>query len=44
LRFAASGCDLDQLFPGTYRYGGYAKKYARCLSRLGELLRESASF
>ena len=41
LRFAASGCDLEQLFPSTYRYGGYAKKYARCLSRLGELLRES---
>ena len=41
LRFAASGCDLEQLFPGAYRYGGYAKKYARCLSRLGELLRES---
>jgi cell division protein ZapE len=40
LRFAASGCDLEQLFLGTYRYGGYAKKYARCLSRLGELLRE----
>ncbi len=37
----ASGANLEFLFPASYRNGGYAKKYARCLSRLGELLRES---
>ena len=43
VRFSASGCELEALFPASYRFGGYAKKYARCLSRLGELLRESES-
>lgn len=43
LRFSASGCELDALFPESYRQNGYAKKYARCLSRLGELLRETAA-
>ena len=43
VRFSASGCDLSAIFPESYRHGGYAKKYARCLSRLGELLRESTS-
>jgi cell division protein ZapE len=43
VRFAASGCELEVLFPASYRFGGYAKKYARCLSRLGEMLRESES-
>ncbi|GEM45252.1 cell division protein ZapE [Deinococcus cellulosilyticus] len=38
LRFAASGEALDHLFPATYRYGAYAKKYSRCLSRLTEML------
>jgi cell division protein ZapE len=42
IRFSASGTSLETLFPESYRFGGYAKKYARCLSRLGELLRESA--
>jgi cell division protein ZapE len=42
IRLGASGCELNAIFPESYRYGGYAKKYARCLSRLGELLRESA--
>lgn len=37
-----SGVALEELFPASYRFGGYAKKYARCLSRLGELMRESA--
>ena len=41
VRLYASGCELPELFPDAYRHGGYAKKYARCLSRLGELLRES---
>ncbi len=41
IRFAASGCGLQELFAGEYRFGAYAKKYSRCLSRLGELLREN---
>jgi cell division protein ZapE len=41
VQFSASGCELELLFPASYRFGGYAKKYARCLSRLGEMLRES---
>ena len=41
VRLLASGCPLDALFPAEFRRGGYAKKYSRCLSRLGELLRES---
>ncbi len=42
IRLSLSGATLEELFPATYRFGGYAKKYARCLSRLGELMRESA--
>jgi cell division protein ZapE len=42
VRLALSGAALETIFPASYRFGGYAKKYARCLSRLGELLRESA--
>jgi cell division protein ZapE len=42
LKLLASGCELEVLFPDSYRHGGYAKKYSRCLSRLGELLREGA--
>ena len=41
IRFAASGCELSELFLESYKHGGYAKKYARCVSRLGELLRDS---
>jgi cell division protein ZapE len=41
IRFAASGCEIPDLFLETYKHGGYAKKYARCVSRLGELLRDS---
>ncbi|GGO37596.1 cell division protein ZapE [Deinococcus humi] len=36
-----TGASLGTLFNDTYRYGAYAKKYSRCLSRLSELLRES---
>lgn len=43
VRLCASGCELGTIFPESYRHNGYAKKYARCLSRLGELLRESAN-
>jgi cell division protein ZapE len=41
IRFAASGCEIAELFLESYKHGGYAKKYARCVSRLGELLRDS---
>ena len=41
IRFAASGCEISDLFLESYKHGGYAKKYARCVSRLGELLRDS---
>jgi cell division protein ZapE len=40
----ASGCPMSDLFPSEYRNGGYRKKYSRCLSRLGELLRESERY
>jgi cell division protein ZapE len=43
IKLVASGCELELLFPEAYRFGGYAKKYARCLSRLGELLREGVA-
>jgi cell division protein ZapE len=42
IRLAVSGQPLEGLFLANYKNGGYAKKYARCLSRLGELMRESA--
>lgn len=42
IKLFASGDSLETLFPASYKGGGYAKKYARCSSRLGELLRESA--
>ena len=41
IRFAASGCEISELFLESYKHGGYAKKYSRCVSRLGELLRDS---
>jgi cell division protein ZapE len=41
VRLSVSGQPLEGLFLG-YKNGGYAKKYSRCLSRLGELMRESA--
>ncbi len=40
IRLSASGCEIADLFLESYKHGGYAKKYARCVSRLGELLRE----
>jgi cell division protein ZapE len=42
IRLCVSGQPLEGLFLASYKNGGYAKKYARCLSRLGELMRESA--
>lgn len=41
LRAAFTGAPLATLFDDSYRYGAYAKKYSRCLSRLSELLREA---
>ena len=40
LTFVAAGCSVGQLFPETYRHGGYRKKYGRCQSRLAALLTE----
>lgn len=41
--FLASGCPIDELFPASYRHGGYRKKYGRCESRLAALLAEAAA-
>ena len=41
LRAAFTGTNLENLFDDSYRYGAFAKKYARCLSRLSELLSEA---
>jgi cell division protein ZapE len=44
VRLAVSAtCELPDLFLTEYRDKGYAKKYQRCLSRLHELLAESAT-
>jgi cell division protein ZapE len=40
VKFAASGCRVDELFPESYRHGGYRKKYGRCESRLAAMLAE----
>jgi cell division protein ZapE len=41
LGFVASGCAVAELFPQTYRRGGYRKKYGRAESRLSAMLAES---
>ena len=41
--FGATGCDVTELFPSSYRNGGYRKKYGRCESRLGAMLGEASS-
>ncbi|WP_045246177.1 AFG1/ZapE family ATPase [Thermus filiformis] len=38
LGLRASGSPLEALFPESYRFGPFAKKYGRALSRLAELL------
>lgn len=38
---AASGCRIDELFPPTYRNGGFRKKYGRAESRLEAMLAET---
>ena len=40
--FAASGCGVGELFPESYRHGGFRKKYGRCESRLSAMLAELA--
>ncbi|MBV8980383.1 MAG: cell division protein ZapE [Acidimicrobiia bacterium] len=40
VRFAAAGCGVGELFPESYRHGGYRKKYGRCESRLAAMLAE----
>ncbi|GAC1478641.1 MAG: hypothetical protein NVS1B12_15200 [Acidimicrobiales bacterium] len=43
LVFGLTGCDVGELFPDSYRHGGYRKKYGRCESRLGAMLGEAAA-
>ena len=43
VRFGATGCAVTELFPESYRHGGYRKKYGRCESRLGAMLGEAGS-
>lgn len=43
LTVAATGCDVHDLFPDTYRHGGYRKKYGRAESRLTALLAEASN-
>lgn len=40
---AATGCGVHELFPDSYRGGGYRKKYGRAESRLTALLAEATS-
>src|SRR5437660_1704261 len=40
VKFAVSGCGVGELFPESYRQGGYRKKYGRCESRLAAMLAE----
>ena len=39
--FAATGCGVHEIFPETYRHGGFRKKYGRCESRLASMLGEA---
>jgi cell division protein ZapE len=43
LTVVASGCAIGDLFPETYRHGGYRKKYGRAESRLAALLAEATA-
>lgn len=40
---AVTGCGVHELFPATYRSGGYRKKYGRAESRLTALLAEATA-
>ncbi len=35
---ASSECRLDELFPSSYGYGGFERKFLRCRSRMYEML------
>ena len=41
LTVAVTGCGVHELFPDSYRSGGYRKKYGRAESRLSALLAEA---
>jgi cell division protein ZapE len=41
ITFAATGCPIGEIFPDSYRRGGYRKKYGRCESRLTALIAEA---
>ena len=41
ITFAATGCAIGEIFPPSYRRGGYRKKYGRCESRLTALTAEA---
>ena len=41
ITFAATGCAIGEIFPESYRRGGYRKKYGRCESRLTALMAEA---
>ena len=41
IAFGATGCDIGEIFPASYRRGGFRKKYGRCESRLGALVTEA---
>jgi cell division protein ZapE len=41
ITFAATGCPIGEIFPDSYRRGGYRKKYGRCESRLNALIAEA---
>jgi len=43
LTVAATGCGVHDLFPESYRHGGYRKKYGRAESRLTALLAEATT-
>jgi cell division protein ZapE len=43
LTVAATGSPVHELFPETYRHGGYRKKYGRAESRLTALLAEATA-
>ncbi|CAA9265929.1 MAG: ATPase, AFG1 family [uncultured Acidimicrobiales bacterium] len=39
--FGATGCAVTEVFPESYRHGGFRKKYGRCESRLSAMLAEA---
>jgi cell division protein ZapE len=43
LTFGMTGCDVGAVFDGSYRHGGFRKKYGRCESRLAAMLGEACT-